>query len=93
MARKKKARSHDAIISGVIEGNVAKAMADDGPPGIRTDMGLCVVAKTEGGGECLIAGFGPFGVGQMWCGNEDGRWDDYPGFDTAPVVRRRKKGE
>lgn len=79
---------HDATVNLVMESNVARAMNTDFPTGIRTDMSLCVVVKTADGKECLVGGFGPFGVGQMWCDNEDGSCDGYAGFETAPVVER-----
>lgn len=75
---------HQEIVNEVIGKNVATAMEQG--PGLRYDTGLVVVARDPEANMVLVQGFGPFGVGSMWCrDDEDHR--RYPGYDSCPIAR------
>ena len=69
----------------VVETNLDLVMNDPGPPRLRYDIGLAVVAKAAG--STLLVGFGPFGTGRMWCRHET-YMEELPGWADSPTVVR-----
>src|SRR5690349_16684653 len=73
---------HRDLVQKTINANVAEAMEHG--PGLRYTTRLVVLCRDPVAGRSLLQGFGPFGVGRMWC--KDDEWvRDLPGYATAPT--------
>lgn len=73
-----------------ISRNIQRAMSDDGPPRIRADMELVILAKDSAKGVVLVGGLGPFGVGRMWFKATD-HFRQKATYAEAPEVAYVKK--